>query len=80
MDCSRCEGACTLLGTLGARTHWRCRHCGLDYSVEVSAADDDEDARVSFEERYGDLRGSAENLPSDLAAQHDHYRLGTPKR
>jgi len=33
----------------------------------------------TFGERYGTLLGSAEGLPADLAAQHPHYRLGTPK-
>lgn len=25
-------------------------------------------------------KGAAKGLPSDLAAEHEHYRLGTPKR
>jgi len=36
--------------------------------------------RKSFLESYGDLIGEFPDLPTDLAAQHDHYRLGTPKR
>lgn len=31
-------------------------------------------------ERYKSFIGIAEGLPSDLAAQHDHYLYGTPKR
>ena len=27
-----------------------------------------------------DFKGAIPGLPSDLAQQHDHYRLGTPKR
>jgi hypothetical protein len=34
----------------------------------------------TFGERYARFKGAAEGLPSDLAKQHDHYRLGTPKR
>ena len=33
----------------------------------------------SFGERYAEFCGAIE-APEDLAAQHDHYRLGTPKR
>ena len=39
-----------------------------------------EPPRKSFRERYGDLMVEHPELPTDLAAQHDHYRLGTPKR
>ena len=34
----------------------------------------------TFGERYGQFKGAIPDLPSDLADQHDHYRLGTPKR
>jgi len=34
----------------------------------------------SFGERFGQFKGAVEGLPEDLAAQHEHYRLGTPKR
>ncbi len=34
----------------------------------------------SFGERYAKFKGSASGLPVDLAEQHDHYRLGTPKQ
>jgi hypothetical protein len=34
----------------------------------------------AFGERYSQFRGAVPGLPDDLAAQHDHYRLGTPKR
>lgn len=33
----------------------------------------------SFGERYAEFRGAIPDLPEDLAAQHEHYRLGTPK-
>ena len=34
----------------------------------------------TFGERFAQFKGAAPGLPVDLAAQHDHYRLGTPKR
>ena len=33
-----------------------------------------------FGERYAQFKGAIPGLPEDLAKQHDHYRLGTPKR
>ncbi len=33
-----------------------------------------------FGERFAQFKGAVAGLPVDLAAQHDHYRLGTPKR
>jgi hypothetical protein len=33
-----------------------------------------------FGERFAQFKGAAPGLPTDLAEQHDHYRLGTPKR
>jgi hypothetical protein len=34
----------------------------------------------TFGERYAQFKGTLPNLPEDLAEQHEHYRLGTPKR
>jgi hypothetical protein len=34
----------------------------------------------TFGERYARFKGVIADLPADLAKQHDHYRLGTPKR
>ena len=34
----------------------------------------------TFGERYAEFKGAAPGLPTDLAEQHDHYRLGTKKR
>ena len=34
----------------------------------------------SFGERFAQFKGAASGLPEDLAEQHDHYRIGTPKR
>ena len=33
-----------------------------------------------FGERFGQFKGAIPDLPTDLAEQHEHYRLGTPKR
>jgi hypothetical protein len=33
-----------------------------------------------FGERFAQFKGAVSGLPEDLAEQHDHYRLGTPKR
>lgn len=33
--CPVCEGEGVVLGTLGRRIHYRCRHCGIDFSEEV---------------------------------------------
>jgi len=33
-----------------------------------------------FGERFAQFKGAIPGLPADLAEQHDHYRLGTPKR
>ena len=34
----------------------------------------------TFGERFVQFKGAVAGLPTDLAEQHDHYRLGTPKR
>ncbi len=36
--------------------------------------------REDLGERFAQLKGAVPGLPSDLAEQHEHYRLGTPKR
>ena len=36
--------------------------------------------KSTFGELFGDLVVDCADLPTDFAAQHDHYRLGTPKR
>lgn len=33
-----------------------------------------------FGQRYADFKGAVPELPADLSAQHEHYRLGTPRR
>lgn len=39
-----------------------------------------EDQPQPFGQRFAQFKGAAPALPTDLADQHDHYRLGTPKR
>lgn len=39
-----------------------------------------ETAPRTFGERYAEFCGVMTDAPEDLAAQHEHYRLGTPKR
>jgi hypothetical protein len=39
-----------------------------------------DEAEKPFGERYAQFKGAIPGLPSDLASQHDHYRLGTQKR
>jgi hypothetical protein len=34
----------------------------------------------TFGERFARFKGTVPDLPTDLASQHEHYRLGTPKR
>ena len=31
-ECEECDGVLILIGMLGNRLHFRCRHCGLDQS------------------------------------------------
>ena len=35
---------------------------------------------IPFGERFAQFKGAVPGLSADLAEQHDHYRLGTPKR
>lgn len=37
-------------------------------------------SQTTFGQLFGDLAADSPDLPIDLAAQHDHYRLGKPKR
>ncbi len=36
--------------------------------------------QTTFGQLFGDLIVDCPDLPTDLAAQHEHYRLGKPKR
>lgn len=48
-------------------------------AVPANAATDD-DQSPSLYERMKSFAGSVEGLPSDFAANHDHYLHGQPKR
>jgi hypothetical protein len=37
-------------------------------------------APPTFADKFKDVIGKATSLPEDMAAQHDHYIHGTPKR
>lgn len=39
-----------------------------------------EQKRKTLYERFENVVGKATDLPEDMAAQHDHYIHGTPKR
>lgn len=49
---------------------------GMRVSIEPVKAEE----QFTFGQLFGDLMVDCPDLPTDLAAQHDHYRLGTPKR
>ena len=36
--------------------------------------------QTTFGQLFGDLVADCPDLPTNLASQHDHYRLGKPKR
>jgi hypothetical protein len=46
--------------------------------VRISVASDE--AAKPFGQRFAPFKGAVGELPTDLAQQHDHYRLGIPKR
>lgn len=53
-----------------------CRNSGV---VFLWMPKEDYEAMRTFGGRYKEFQGAAEGLPKDLASQHEHYRLGTPK-
>jgi len=46
--------------------------------VRISLAE--RERPTTFGQRYAEFKGCLTDLPEDFATQHDHYRLGTPKR
>ena len=38
------------------------------------------DRPAPFGQRFARFKGAATGVPQDLASQHEHYRLGVPKR
>jgi hypothetical protein len=53
---------------------------GTDVEVEVRPVGEAGGGGPSLYERLQDVVGSAEGLPEDMAANHDYYIHGTPKR
>jgi hypothetical protein len=47
--------------------------------VETRARSDEQHATTLYE-RFKDIIGKVSDLPTDMAAQHDHYIHGTPKQ
>jgi transposase-like protein len=37
--CPMCNGSGVLLGVLGSRAHFRCRDCGIGFSVHLTEED-----------------------------------------
>ena len=52
----------------------------LPEGVEVKVEPIAPSTGKTLAEQLGDLVGSVRDLPSDMAAQHDHYLHGAPKR
>lgn len=52
----------------------------LPEGTRVKISTPSTEAAVPFGQRYIQFKGAAADLPTDLAKQHEHYRLGTPKR
>jgi hypothetical protein len=52
---------------------------GAEVRVELVESGMSQDG-VSLYDRYKPFIGILDNLPEDLAAQHDHYIHGTPRK
>lgn len=39
-ECPECEGRGVYMGTLGDRKWYRCRDCGVEFSVKVESEDE----------------------------------------
>ena len=55
-------------------------HLAEGEQVEVRPLTASDDAGPTLYERLKDVIGTAEGLPTDMAANHDHYIRGAPKR
>jgi hypothetical protein len=53
---------------------------GLAEGTRVRISATSEEQPKPFGERFAQFKGAVPDLPTDLAEQHDHYRLGTPNR
>jgi hypothetical protein len=50
-------------------------------TVELATAEKPEGGRrLTLAERFKDVLGTVTDLPSDMAANHNHYLYGTPKK
>ena len=48
--------------------------------VVVEAVENKAKKRPTLAEQFADVIGTVPDLPPDMAAQHDHYLHGAPKR
>ena len=53
---------------------------GTKVWIEPVEVETEESTTPTLAERLKPVIGAAQGLPSDLAAQHDHYLHGLPKR
>ena len=54
---------------------------GMEVRIEpVAPAVESPVARRTLAEQFADVIGTVPELPTDMAAQHDHYLHGAPKR
>jgi hypothetical protein len=53
---------------------------GLEEGTRVRISIAPTDSPSPFGQRFAQFKGAVNDLPEDLADQHEHYRLGTPKR
>jgi hypothetical protein len=52
----------------------------LPNGMKVEIVPDVVPARKTLAERFGNIIGAVDDLPEDMAANHDHYLHGTPKQ
>jgi hypothetical protein len=52
----------------------------LPEGMKVTIVPVDESARKTLAERFRNIIGAIDDLPEDLAENHDHYLHGTPKK
>ena len=48
--------------------------------VRIITATSEEPKPRTFGERYAKYKGALPGIPEDMSCQHEHYRLGTPKK
>jgi len=52
----------------------------LPEGMRVKIVPVDESAVTTLAERFQNIIGAVDDLPEDMAANHDHYLHGTPKK